>query len=192
MIRIGVLGDIGSGKTYVAKLFGYPVFNADAEVAKIYKKNRKCYKKLKKYLPDYIFSFPVKKREISKAIINSNNNLKKIIKIVHPEVRRCLDKFIKKNKNKKIVILDIPLFLENKLNKKKDILVFIDAKNKIIKKRLKKRLNYNALVVEKLKKFQLSVEFKKKRSDFIIKNDFKINSIKNNVKKVLREILIND
>ena len=38
MIKIGILGDIGSGKSFVAKSFGYPVFNADDEVAKIYKK----------------------------------------------------------------------------------------------------------------------------------------------------------
>ena len=48
MIKIGILGDIGSGKSYVAKNFGYPVFNADEEVAKIYKKNRRIFKKLKK------------------------------------------------------------------------------------------------------------------------------------------------
>ena len=47
MKRIGILGDIGSGKTYVAKCFGYPVFNADLEVAKIYKNNRKVFQKLK-------------------------------------------------------------------------------------------------------------------------------------------------
>ena len=39
MIRIGILGDIGSGKSYVANQFGYPVFNADHEVSKLYKKN---------------------------------------------------------------------------------------------------------------------------------------------------------
>jgi len=66
MIRIGILGDIGSGKSYVAKLFNYPVFNADLEVEKLYKKNRKCYKKLKKTLPDYIKSFPVKKNTYPK------------------------------------------------------------------------------------------------------------------------------
>ena len=190
MIRIGILGDIGSGKSYAAKLFGYPVFNADFHVAKIYKKNKKCYKKLKKYLPNYLSSFPVKKSEISKAIIDSDNNLKKIIKIIHPEVRLCMNKFIKKNKNKKIVVLDIPLLLENNLNKKEDILVFVEAENKQIKKRLKKRPNYNELVLKKLKKFQLSVEFKKKKSDFVIKNNFKINSFENNVKKVLKKILI--
>ena len=64
MIRIAVVGDIGSGKSYVAKQFGYPVFDADKEVVKLYKKDRNCYKKLKKNLPKFIFSFPVKKRNI--------------------------------------------------------------------------------------------------------------------------------
>ena len=119
MIRIAVIGDIGSGKSYVAKQFSYPVFNADNEVAKLYKKSRKCYNKLKKALPEYIVSFPVKKIEISKAIIADQRNLKKIIKIVHPEVRSSMNNFLKKNKNKKFVILDIPLLMENKINKKK-------------------------------------------------------------------------
>ncbi len=48
MIIIGILGDIGSGKSFVAKQFGYPVFNADNEVNKIYKNNLSCFKKLKK------------------------------------------------------------------------------------------------------------------------------------------------
>ena len=48
MIRIGILGDIGSGKSYVAKNFGYPVFNADDEVAKLYQQNKRIFIKLKK------------------------------------------------------------------------------------------------------------------------------------------------
>ena len=191
MIRIAVLGDIGSGKSYVAKQFGYPVFNADTEVAKLYRKSRKCYNKLKKALPEYIVSFPVKKIEISKAIIADQHNLKKIIKIVHPEVRSNMNNFIKKNKNKKLVILDIPLLMENKINKKNDILIFVDAKKKEINKRLKKKLNINSEIVEKFKKLQLPVELKKQQSDFIIKNNFRNNSIKKNVKKVLEKILLN-
>ena len=62
MIKIGIVGDIGSGKSYVAKQFGFPIFNADNEVKKIYKKNRKCFKKLKAAFPKYIFSFPIKKK----------------------------------------------------------------------------------------------------------------------------------
>ena len=191
MIRIAVLGDIGSGKSYVAKQFGYPVFNADTEVAKLYRKSRRCYNKLKKVLPEYIVSFPVKKIEISKAIIADQYNLKKIIKIVHPEVRSNMNNFIKKNKNKKLIILDIPLLMENKINKKNDILIFVDAKKKEINKRLKKKFNINLKIVEKFKKLQLPVELKKQQSDFIIKNNFRNNSIKKNVKKMLKKILLN-
>ena len=191
MIRIAVLGDIGSGKSYVAKQFGYPVFNADAEVARLYKKSRKCYNKLKKVLPAYIVSFPIKKNEISKAIIASRHNLKRIVKIIHPEVRSSMNIFIRKNKKKKFVILDIPLLLENKINKKGDILIFIDASKKEINERLKKRTNVNPQIVKKFKKLQLPLEIKKKQSNFIIKNNFKINSVKKSVKNILREILIN-
>ena len=191
MIRIAVLGDIGSGKSHIAKLFGYPVFNADVEVARLYRKSRKCYNRLKKVLPAYIVSFPIKKNEISKAIIADKWNLKKIVKIVHPEVRFSMNNFIKKNKNKKFVILDIPLLMENKINKKNDILVFIDAKKKEINKRLKKRSNFNLKVVKKFKKLQLSVKVKKKQSDYIIKNNFKNNFAKKNVKKVIEKILLN-
>ena len=119
MIKIGILGDIGSGKSYIAKNFGYPVFNADLEVSKLYKNDRKIFIKLKKNLSKYIFSFPINKEEISKAILANKFNLNKIVKIVHLEVRKKMNIFLRKNKNKKIVILDIPLLLENKINKKK-------------------------------------------------------------------------
>ena len=69
MIRIGILGDIGSGKSFVAKSFGYPVFNADNEVGKLYKKNRKIFIKLNKSLPKHITHFPLKKKRSSKSDI---------------------------------------------------------------------------------------------------------------------------
>ena len=71
--------------------------------------------------------------------MDSQNNLKKIIKIIHPQIRKRLDNFIKKNKHKKFIVLDIPLLMENKINKKNDIIVFVDSKKKEINKRLKKR-----------------------------------------------------
>ena len=189
MIRIAVLGDIGSGKSYVAKQFGYPVFNADIEVVKIYKKNRNCYNKLKKIFPKYIISFPIQKKELSNAIMINKNNIKKINKIVHPEVQASMKKFIRKNKKKRIIILDIPLLLENKINNKDDILVFVEANKKEINKRLKKRRNYSKKTFNKLKKLQLPLELKKKKSNFIIKNNFKSHFIKKNVKSILERVL---
>jgi len=191
MIRIAVVGDIGSGKTYVAKKFGYPIFNADDEVARLYRKSRKCFNKLKKTLPKHIISFPIKKNEIAKAIIDDQRNLKKVIKIVHPEISAKMNNFIKKNKKKKIIVLDIPLLIENKINRKKDILVFVSAEKKEINKRLKRRSNFNLKIVRKLRKLQLPLEIKKRRSDFVIKNNFKNNSIKKSVKMIKKKILLN-
>ena len=93
MIRIAIIGDIGSGKSHIAKQFGYPVFNADEEVTKLYKKSKKCFLKLKKALPNYITSFPVKKSELSLAVMANQHNLNKIVKIIHPEVRLKMNNF---------------------------------------------------------------------------------------------------
>ena len=82
--------------------------------------------------------------------------------------------------------------MENKINKKTDVLVFVSAKKKEINKRLRKRLNFNSKIIKKFKKLQLPIELKRKKSDFLIKNNFKNNSIKKNVKRVLKKILLND
>ena len=189
MIRIGILGNIGSGKSYIANSFGYPVFNADYEVSKLYKKNIKIFKRLNKELPKYISKFPIDKKEISYAILSNKNNLKKIIKIIHKEIRKKMNIFLKKNKNKKIVILDIPLLIENKLFNKKDLLVFVDSKKKDIDKRIKKRPKFNSKLFRIFKKIQFSPSYKKKKSHFIIKNTFTKKPVKNEIKKIINKIL---
>ena len=188
MIKIGILGDIGSGKSYVANNFGYPVFNADYEVAKLYQQNKNIFNKLKVKLPKYINSFPIKKIEVSNAILANKNNLKKIVKIIHIEIRKKLNNFLKKNKNKKIVILDVPLLLENRINEKKDILVYVQSKKSSILKNLKKRKNFNKKLLKKFKTLQLPLNYKKKKSNFIIKNDFTKKSVNDGIKSILKEI----
>ena len=189
MIKIGILGDIGSGKSFIARQFGCPVFNADKEVNKIYKKNRHCYKKLRDKLPKYIKSYPINKIELSKAIIANNKNLRKVVNIVHPIVRKEMNFFLKRNNKRKMVVLDIPLLIENKLNKKKDILIFIDAKKKGINSRLKKRINYNKKLIDNFRKIQKPLAFKKKLSTYIIKNNFKLLTIKKRVNFIKKRIL---
>ena len=188
-IRIGILGDIGSGKSYIAKAFGYPVFNADKELVDIYKKNKKVFNKLKKKLPKFIKTFPIKKKELISAISSNKKNLKIISSIVHPLVRNKMKKFETKYKKSGMIIFDIPLLIENKLNKKKDIIIFIKSKKSKILSRLKKRPNFNEKLIRNLKENQVILSKKRNLADYVINNDFSINVMKKKVKLIKKEIL---
>ena len=191
MIRVGIIGKIASGKSFIAKLFNSPVFNADREVNFLYKNSRQCFKKLKKILPNYIKSFPIKKSEIISAIKDDKKNLKKVSSVVHPMVRKQMKTFIRKNKNKKLVILDIPLLVENKLNMKNDILVFVKSNRNKILERLKKRPNYNKKILKSLSQNQIITSKKLRMANYIIDNNFSPHIMKKKIillkKKILNE-----
>ena len=191
MIKIAVLGDIGAGKTFVSKLFGFPVFDADKEVNKIYKSNKQCFNKLKKKFPNKQITYPVKKEILIDVILEKKQNLKIINQIVHPIVRRRMKIFLNRNKNKNAIVLDIPLYLENKLNNRKDYLVFVNAKTRDINKKIRARKSSNKLI-KTLKKFQISNKIKKKKADFIINNNFRELYVKKNVRVIKSKILKNE
>ncbi len=194
MIKICVVGSIGSGKTYISKLLAgtkFPIFNADEEVTNVYKQ-KSIFLKLKKILPKYISSFPINKQELIQAISSNQGCLKKIIKIVHPEVRKKMKLFLQKNKNKKAVILDIPLLLENKLNEPEDVIICIEAQQKMLDKKLQQRPGYNKKMVSMLRKIQLPIEEKKSRADFVLVNNYNKKTMQLRVKELLDRIIIND
>ncbi len=186
---VGILGDIGSGKSFISKKFNCPVFNADKEVSKIYNKNYSCFRKLNKAFPNNIKKFPIIKNELVKILLKDTRNLKKIIKIVHPLVRIRMNHFLSKNKYKKLVVLDIPLLIENKLHKKNFILVYVEADKKKIQSKLKNRNNFNEKIYKELKRIQIPLKIKKKMANYLIYNNFKKNNILKNVKIIKNEIL---
>ena len=189
MIRIGVIGGIGSGKSFVAKLFNYPVFNADNEVKHLYKNSKECFKKLKKKLPKYIKKFPVRKRDLILAIHEDKNNLNKISSVVQPLVRKRMYSFIKKNKKRKIIILDIPLLIENKLNNKNDVIIFVKSKKNKVLSRLKKRRAYNKKLLKYLRENQIMLSKKRKLANYIVDNNFSQNIMKKNINLLKNKIL---
>ena len=188
MRRIGIFGDIGSGKTFFSKLFRYPVFNADLIVSNLYQKDKSLFRKIKKRLPDKVKNFPLKKEELLQIIFQNKKNLNALGKIIHPIVRKKMKDFFKANNKKRFVILDVPLFLENKLNTKSDVIVFIHADKKKINQKLNKRKNINLKLINKLRKNQLPIRFKKKKSTYIIKNNFVRNTAQKHVKLILKKI----
>ena len=194
MIKICVVGSIGSGKTYISKLLAgkkFPIFNADEEVSNVYKQ-KSIFAKLKKTLSKYIGSYPIDKQELIQAISSNQNNLKKIIKIVHPEVRKKMKLFLQKNKNKKVVIMDIPLLLENKLHEPEDVIICIDANQKLLDAKLKQRPSYNKKMISILRKIQLPIEEKKLLADFVLVNNYNKKTMQLRAKELLGRIVIND
>ena len=182
MISIAVTGSIASGKSTVAKLIArkkYPLFSADRVVKDLYKKS-----KFNKLLAKK-FNLNRKKniKNQIKILIKKNKNKLKILEaIIHPLVRKEMNIFLKiKNK---ILVLEIPLLIENKLSKYFNIVIFVDTKKKV---RLKRYLtiNSNKNTFEILNKRQLPPAKKKFLCDFVINNNYSLAILKKNVKKFI-------
>lgn len=196
---VGIAGDICSGKSTVAREFeklGAAVFDAD-KVAKNLLKNKTVKIKLFRLFGKDIFKNKnitvtnIKHTQIDKKklaeIIFSNHKIRgKVEKIIHPLVRKKMYAFLKKNKNR-IMVLDVPLLFEKGLNSLCDIIVFVKSKYSEILKRLKKRkLDFNDYL--KRKKIQMDINKKLKLSDYIIKNTNTLKCLKLQCKKLLKKI----
>ena len=130
MKKIGITGSLASGKTTASKILSNkagPLFNADNVVRNFYT-NSKFKRKIIKLLN--ISRKKNLKNEVKKKILKSKNNLKKLERVIHPMVRKEMVAFIKKNKRKKMIFLEIPLLIESKLTKYFDIIIFIKSKKK--------------------------------------------------------------
>ena len=182
MKKIGITGSLASGKTTASKILSSskgPLFNADVVVKNLYKKNsfRKIISK----------RFNIKntlniKRSLKNKIKEDETNIQKLEKLVHPLVRKEMYKFIRKNKKKKFIFLEIPLLIESKLMNYFDIIFFIKARKSI---RLRRFLSKGGKreIFNILNKKQLTDTVKIKYSDYVVVNEKKF--------KVLKEKLLN-
>jgi len=190
MIKIGITGSLASGKSTVARLISrnkYPIFSADNIVKNLYKK-RIFISKVKKQ-----FNFK-NTRDLKNKIKNFIKKDKKILKklelIIHPLVRKEMGVFMKKKKNIKITIFEIPLLIESKLTRYFDLIVFIGAKKNIrLRRYIAKGGNKKIFTI--LEKRQSKSSKKIKISDHVIYNNKSIKNLKKNVKIVLNKILLN-
>ena len=187
MKKIGITGSLASGKTTASKILArgkYPLFSADNEVKKLYKR--------KNFISLVTNKFNLKrtnqiKQILKTKILHNNSNLKKLEQIIHPFVRKEMRKFEKKNKNKRYVFFEIPLLVESKLMKKFDVIIFIKANKSLRFKRFILK-GGNKKLFQVLNKKQLSDKKKEKHSDFVIVNEKKKNILKKKLLDILRKI----
>ena len=193
MVRVGILGSVGSGKSFVANIFreiGFNIFSADDEVANIYKNNKIINKKISKFFKLKLYKSKINKQELRVSLKKNPNKFRFLNKIIHPIVRKKLDFFLTKSKKNKLVVLDVPLLVENQMFNFVDIFIFVKTGSSSFLNRIKKRKNLDKQFLNILKKQQTSEKIKESYADFIIYNGSK-NKVKLQVKNIIDKLLLN-
>jgi dephospho-CoA kinase len=193
MVRVGILGSVGSGKSFVANIFrelSFNIFSADNEVANIYKNNKIINKKISKFFKLKLYKGKINKQELRDFLKKNPNKFRFLNKIIHPTVRKKLGLFLTKFKKNRLVVLDVPLLVENKMFNFADILILVKTKSSFFQSRIKKRKNLDKKFLNILKKQQVSEKVKESYADFIIYNSSK-NKVKLQVKNIIDKILLN-
>jgi dephospho-CoA kinase len=194
MIKVGILGSVGSGKSFVANIFkelGFNIFSADQVVSQIYERNKNINKKISIFFKLKLNRGKINKNELRDTLKKNPKKFKYLNKIIHPIVRKKLILFLSKYKKTKLVVLDIPLLIENKMFNFVDIFIFVKTKPNIFKIRIKKRKNLDKQFLKLLEDQQADKKIKKSYADFTVDNSTK-DKVKLQVKKILDKILLND
>ena len=194
MIKVGILGSVGSGKSFVANIFkelGFNIFSADQVVSQIYERNKNINKKISIFFKLKLNRGKINKNELRDTLKKNPKKFKYLNKIILPIVRKKLILFLSKYKKTKLVVLDIPLLIENKMFNFVDIFIFVKTKPNIFKIRIKKRKNLDKRFLKLLEKQQADEKIKKSYADFTVDNSTKV-KVKLQVKKILDKIFLND
>ena len=193
MVRVGIIGSVGSGKSFVANIFkelNFNIFSADNEVNNIYKKNKSINKKISKFFKLKLYKGRINRQELRDTLKKNPKKFSFLNKIIHPIVRKKLILFLSKFKKTRLVVLDIPLLIENKMYNFVDIFVYVKTRSNSFNTRIKKRKNLDKLFLNILKKQQRSEKIKEGYADFVIYNSSK-NKVKLQVKNIIDKILLN-
>mgnify|MGYP001315223687 FL=1 len=184
VIKIGITGSIGMGKSTVSSIFrnnNIKVWDADFEVHNLYKKGKEGYNSLISIYPELKDKVEINRKKVSNLLREKKIDLKLIEEIIHPLLIRSREEFIKKNKKDKLLIFDIPLLYETKAYIWLDyvINVFCSKKNQI--ERLKQRENFDIKKINYLISKQISVNQKNKKADYVINTDQDLKQVERQV-----------
>ena len=192
MIKIGLTGSIGMGKSETARIFsglGIPVYDADASVHKLYESGNTGALAIKKIFPEAISGDGSVDRKILGGIVVGNKtNIKKLEDIIHPLLKNDRLDFFEKNINEKIVVLDIPLLFETKGESQVDYVVVVSTSDNIQKQRVLERPDMTEDKFEKILLSQMPNEVKCQKADFIIDTSISVDDAKKQVLNILKKI----
>jgi dephospho-CoA kinase len=191
VIKVGVTGSIGMGKSTVAdmfKNFGYPVFDADKAVHDLYEKGGAGIDIIKSFYPAAVVNSAVDREILRSYIAENPDKIRELEILIHPLVKKLRDDFLKTNQNKELLVFDIPLLFETGLNKNMDITVVVSAPYHVQHKRVMSREGMTEKIFSGLLAKQISDDEKKTMADIVIKTDESLNMTKSKVKEFISSL----
>lgn len=196
MIKVGLTGSIGTGKSTVTKYLlekGYKVIDADKISRDVVKKGEIGYFRLIDYFGKEIIDKEenIDRKKLSKIVFSDKEKLEKLNSILHPII---ISKIIElenkyKNKGEAIVFIDAPLLIETKLYENVDKVVLITADEDVQIKRIIKRDNIDETKARKIINAQMSFEEKSGFADFILKNNESRKKLFESLEIILQELV---
>lgn len=173
---VGLTGNIGSGKSTVAKVFselGIPVFYADEESKQILEKNESLQIELKSVFGDKIFTDnKPDRKKIAELVFNDSSKLRQLNEMIHPLVQKRFEDWCLLQKSD-LVIKEAAILIESGSYKNADEIILVTCPEEIRIDRVMKRDRVSKDEVVARIKNQMSEDQKVKLSDFIINNDGK-------------------
>jgi dephospho-CoA kinase len=191
VIKVGLTGSIGMGKSTVAdmfKNFGCPVFDADKVVHGLYEKGGAGIDIIKSFYPAAVVNSAVDREILRSYIAENPDKIRELEILIHPLVKKLRDDFLKTNQNKELLVFDIPLLFETGLNKNMDITVVVSAPYHVQHKRVMSREGMTEKIFSGLLAKQISNDEKKTMADIIIKTDESLNITKSKVKEFISSL----
>ena len=193
MLKIGLTGSIGMGKTETGKIFselGLPLYDADAAVHKLYGPGQKGSEKIKEKFPNSINpDGSVNRESLSAEVLADPEKIKSLESIIHPLVGEDREVFFEKNAKAKAIVLDIPLLFETGGEKFVDIVIVVDAPREIQEERVLSRPNMTKEKFENIMAQQIPNNVKKKKADFIVDTSISIEDARNQVANIVKKII---
>ena len=189
---LGLTGSIAMGKTTVSNMFrdlGTPVWCADNEVNRLYKKNGAATKLLSKEFPSVVAENGIDKKKLKNLIHQDNDILEKIEGLVHPLLENSKIDFVKSNKNFPLIIFDIPLLFEKKQERNFDAVLVVTASETTQRNRVLSRKNMSEQDFQLIKRNQINEKEKIKRADFLINTDKSLLETKLDVLEIYKKII---
>lgn len=192
MVKVGLTGGIGSGKTTVSNFlldYGIPVYNSDSQGKKLMNTNLELINDIVNIFGESVYNNGILNTNLLSSIVFSDpEKIKQLNNLVHPKVAEDFKQWVEKNNNQPILVKEAAILIESGayLDMDKIILVISKKSNRI--NRVSKRDNSDLESIEKRINFQLTDDEKIQYADYIIENNSSLDDLKLEVSRVINEI----